>query len=368
LLFQQKNAIKMLHVIPKIPSYYLFRLIGWPRRLPINLTLSFSYNCNSRCKTCNIFKKKSEELSSEEWGTIFENYGKDLFWLTISGGEPFLRNDLSELICTLYDYCQPSIINIPTNGLLKERITDIVRNVALHCKKAHLVINLSIDEIEDKHDAIRGVPGNYAKAMETLTALKALNISNTSIGIHTVISKFNVTRIPEIYRHLRTLNPDSYITEIAEEREELNTVGAGIAPEYHEYADAVDFLTKELKKNHFNRLGKITRAFRIEYYQMVKMILEKQCQVIPCYAGFASAQIAPDGEVWMCCIKAESVGNVRDAGYDFKKIWFSEKANRLRKSIRNGECYCPLANASYTNMLYDLKTLSRVGWNFIKSK
>ena len=357
----------MLKVILKIPSYYFFRLCGWPRKLPINLTLSVSFKCNSRCKTCNIFKKRSEDLSLEEWRKIFKNLGKDLFWVTISGGEPFLRNDLQELVCSLYDYCQPSIINIPTNGILKESIPGIVRHIALHCKNSQIVINLSFDEIEDKHDAIRGVPGNYAKAVETLTALKALDPSNISTGIHTVISKFNVTRIPDIYRHLQTLNPDSYITEIAEEREELNTIGTDISPEYQDYTHAVDFLNQELAEDHFNRVGKITRAFRIEYYQMVKRILKEQRQVIPCYAGFASAQIAPDGDVWMCCIKAESIGNLRNADYDFKKIWFSEKAKIVRQRIKNRECYCPLANASYTNMLHSLKSLFRVGWNFIKS-
>jgi len=356
----------MLKVISNIPSYYFFRLIGWPRKLPMNLTLSVTFKCNSRCKTCNVYKKKCDEFSLPEWQKVFRNLGKDLFWVTISGGEPFLRNDLLDLVCSLYDHCLPSIINIPTNGLLKETIPKIVNQITIHCKKTQIVINLSIDEIEDKHDAIRGVQRNYAKAMETFTALKDLDTPNLSIGIHTVISKFNVTRIPEIYRHLRTLNPASYITEIAEEREELNTVGTGISPDYHDYANAIDFLSKELAQDHFNRVGKITRAFRIEYYQMVKRILEERRQVIPCYAGFASAQIAPNGDVWMCCMKAESIGNLRDVSYDFKKIWFSQKAEIFRECIKKGRCYCPLANASYTNMLHNLKALSRVGWNFIR--
>jgi len=355
----------MLKVITKIPSYYLFRLIGRPKKLPMNLTLSVSYRCNSRCKTCNVYKRKSSELSLDEWRRIFESIGGSPFWVTISGGEPFLRSDLPDLVCSLYDICLPSIINIPTNGLLTKKIPEIVNQITLHCKKAQIVVNLSIDEVGEKHDEIRGVKGNYSKALETFSALKSIDRPNLSIGIHTVISKFNVTRIPKIYQHLRTLNPDSYITEIAEEREELNTIGADISPKYQDYANAVDFLTKELREDHFNRVGNITRAFRIEYYQMVKQILKEHHQIIPCYSGFASAQIAPDGDVWMCCIKAESIGNLRDVDCDFKKVWFSEKAKILRQSIKKGECYCPLANASYTNMLHNLKTLFRVGWNLI---
>jgi MoaA/NifB/PqqE/SkfB family radical SAM enzyme len=340
--------------------------MGWPKKLPLNLTLSISFKCNSRCKTCNIYNKSSNELSLKEWKRIFKSVGKSPFWVTVSGGEPFLRSDISEIVCTLYDHCRPSIINIPTNGILMKQIPRIVEEIARYCKKTQIVINLSIDEIGERHDAIRGVRGNYAKALATFRRLKDLEKRNLSIGIHTVISKFNVTRIPEIYRHIRTLDTDSYITEIAEERVELDTINSGITPAYEDYARAVDFLASKLQEDHFSRVGKITRAFRLEYYKMVKQILKEHRQIIPCYAGFASAQIAPDGDVWNCCITAEPVGNLREAGYDFNNIWFSKKAEILRESIKKGECYCPLANASYTNMLHNLKMLLRVGLNFVK--
>jgi MoaA/NifB/PqqE/SkfB family radical SAM enzyme len=356
----------MLEVVSRIPFYYSFRLLGWPRKLPINLTLSVSYRCNSRCKTCNVYTKDANELSLEEWRKVFAGLGQSPFWVTISGGEPFLRSDLSEVVRSLYDQCRPAIVNIPTNGLLTNRIPKTVQEIAEHCSTAQVVINVSIDEIGEKHDAIRGVHGNYEKAVKTVKALKAIQLENVSVGIHSVISKFNADRIPDIYEHLLTLNPDSYITEIAEEREELRTMGSDITPGYREYASAVDFLIRELKGAQFNRVGKITRAFRIEYYDMVKKVLKERRQVIPCFSGFASAQIAPDGDVWMCCVKAEAIGNLRDANYDFRKVWFSEKAGEIRRKIRNGECHCPLANASYTNMLHNFKTLLRVGWNFVR--
>jgi len=284
----------------------------------------------------------------------------------MSGGEPFLRKDFTDLVCSLYDHCRPSIINIPTNGILTERIPDIIKAISTHCSKSQIVVNLSIDDIGERHDVIRGVQGNYEKALETLSALKSLDMQNLSIGIHTVISKFNVSRIPEIYEHLRRFKPDSYVTEIAEERVELDTIGADISPPYEEYSKSIDFLAKAMTENHFHKIGGITRAFRTEYYQQVKRILIERRQIIPCFAGFASAQIAPNGDVWMCCIKAESIGNLRDAAYDFNKVWFSNKAEILRRQIKNGQCYCPLANASYTNMLHHWPTLLRVGWNLVK--
>jgi hypothetical protein len=77
-------------------------------------------------------------------------------------------------------------------------------------------------------------------------------------------------------------------------------------------------------------------------------------------AGVASAQIAPNGDVWTCCIRAESVGNLREHNYDFRSAWTTVKAYEMRRSIKAGECHCPLANASYTNMLCHVPTLTSV--------
>jgi hypothetical protein len=55
------------------------------------------------------------------------------------------------------------------------------------------------------------------------------------------------------------------------------------------------------------------------------------------------------------------MANLRDVNYDFRKVWFSDEAERIRASIRNKECHCPLANASYTNLLMNPRTLTKVG-------
>jgi len=332
----------------------------------MNLTFSITNRCNSRCKTCHIYEKKSEELDLDEWKRVFHSLGRAPFWITISGGEPFLRSDLFELVRSAYEECHPSIINIPTNGLLSDRIPSVVKEIADYCQRTQIVVNLSLDGVGEDHDTLRGVLGNYERAIETFKALKGLGSPNLSIGIHTVISKYNIKRIPDIFENIMTLRPDSYVTEIAEERVELNNVGSAITPDLSDYVAAIDFLTRTLKKDHFDQVGRMTRALRLEYYNLVKKILKENYQVIPCYAGIASAQIAPDGSVWMCCVKAEPIGNLRKVEYDFSKIWLSENAKSIRREIKSGKCYCPLANATYTSMLHHLPTLSRVGWNLIK--
>jgi MoaA/NifB/PqqE/SkfB family radical SAM enzyme len=350
----------------RIVGYWFMKHIGFPRLLPMNYTVSLLYTCNSRCSTCRIWKKKAENLTVEEYGKIFRNIGRSPFWITFSGGEPFLRRDIVEVISTIYRASHPRIINIPTNGLLVDTIVQKTAEIARACPKAQIIVNVS-DGIEEQHDEIRNVPGNYKKVISTFHKLKALKIANLSVGIHTVISRFNVDSFYSVANELMRLEPDSYISEIAEERVELDTVGLDITPGRVAYKSAIDYLIHRIKNEKYKGMNKITMAFRIEYYNLVKEIMRDEVQVIPCYAGLASCQIAPDGDVWSCCVKAKSLGNLRDTKYKFGKVWWSKEAKKDRKSIHNKECWCPLANAYYTNMLMNIPTLLRVSYrSFIK--
>lgn len=350
----------MLGVLARVPLYMLFRRTGRPRLYPLNLTIVPSPRCNSRCRTCNIWKQDVEELDLEQWDRILASLGRAPYWFTISGGEPFLYRDLVELVKRVYDRCRPGIINIPTNSILFERIPSQVLDIARYCRDSALVINLSLDGVGEQHDQIRGVPGNFRRFTKNYRALRALDLPNLSIGIHSVISTYNIDQTSALFDYALSLEPDAYITEIAEERVELGTIGMPITPRPEAYAEAIEPLLQRLRGRRFHGLARVTEAFRTEYYRLVNRILVEQRQVIGCYAGWASAQIHADGTVWPCCVRADPMGNLREAGYDFGRVWFSEEAQRIRKSIYGRECYCPLANASYTNMLHHPVTLMKV--------
>lgn len=351
----------MIGVLASIPLYALMRLTGWPRLLPLNVTVSVTYRCNSRCQTCHVYERKAEELSASEFDRVFASLGRAPYWYTMSGGEPFLRSDLPAICESAYRHNRPGIINIPTNGLLSDRIPAMVGDIARACRGSQVIVNLSLDDVGERHDRIRGVPGNFERALETYRGLRALEAPNLTVGVHTVISVLNVDRIPEIHEYVeRELKPDSYITEIAEEREELNTVGANVTPDARSYAAAIDYLVARIREGSFSGISRITQSFRVRYYDMVKRLLETGRGTIPCYAGVASAQIAPDGDVWFCCIKADPVGNLREVDYDFGTIWFGRRATEARAEMRAGACACPLANASYTNMLMHVPTVTSV--------
>lgn len=351
----------------RLPAYWASRRWGWPRPLPMSLTLSLTYRCNSRCATCNVWRRQAEELTLDEWERTLRSLGRAPYWVTVSGGEPLLRNDAVEIIRLAYEHCRPAIINIPTNGLLPERIARAVGEVTAVCPSASIVVNLSLDGWEEDHDHIRGVSGNFERTMETYRRLRALDAPNLTLGVHTVVSRFNAPQVPALYTRVQEeLAPDSYITEIAEERVELGTMDADITPSLEVYKEAIEQVISLQARHTPSGLGRVTRVFRRRYYRLVQRWLRERRQVIPCYAGWASAQISPEGDVWFCCVQAEPVGNLREAGYDFRQVWWGERAQDLREGVRAGRCDCPLANAAYTNLLLHPPSLAGVAWDLVR--
>ena len=351
----------MLELLPKLPLYWSFYHLGWPKMLPFSVVVSVSFRCNSRCRTCDVWRKPNDDMGVDEWRQVFAHLGHAPFYLTFTGGEPFLRADLHELVIAGAELCRPGVITIPTNGLLTKRILDQVDQICAAAPHSQLGLNLSLDGIGAEHDDIRQVPGNWQRAMETWEGLKALQAEhgNLVLSAHTVVSKYNVDRIYDIVEGLAPLAPDSYITEVAEERVELDTVGWDITPTAEQYAPIADYLSDRAREVPARGLARVTQAFRAQYYQLAKKVLQQRRQVIPCQAGWASGHIAPNGDVWTCCIRAEPVGNVRQTGYDLRPIWFEQagEMRRLRQRIAGRECACPMANASYANMLLDAPTV-----------
>ena len=91
---------------------------------PFSVVVSISFRCNSKCRTCDVWRKPNDDMTVEEWDKVFANLGRTPFYITFTGGEPFLRKDLDEMVISAYRHCRPSVITIPTNGLLTDRIVE----------------------------------------------------------------------------------------------------------------------------------------------------------------------------------------------------------------------------------------------------
>jgi MoaA/NifB/PqqE/SkfB family radical SAM enzyme len=361
--------MKKLPLLARLAGYRAAHATGGPRQLPVNLTVSVTYSCPSRCATCDIWQKKVDDLSVDEYGRLFPTLEKVPVWVTVSGGDQFVRADLDEVVRLIRTQIEPSIVNIPMNGVITERIFQLLPKIAHHTVGAQLVLNLSVDEIGEAHDRIRGAERNFEKLQLVADLIHDLKKTypHVVLGVHTVISKLNVDRIPAIEREARAIfRPDSYIAEVAENRVELKTMEKDITPDPADFRRAVGHLRNVIREHRSTHpVARLVESLRLEYYELAARILEEKRQIIDCYAGWASAHLAPDGHVWGCCVRAESLGNVREHGYDFRTVWHGEEADAFRASVKAHACACPLANASYTNLLLDAPSLARVAAHMV---
>ncbi|HEX2047756.1 MAG TPA: radical SAM protein [Acidimicrobiales bacterium] len=331
------------------------------------MTISTNFRCNFKCQTCNVYDRKVKELEADEWAQVFKSMGTAPAWMTFSGGEPFLRKDLPDIIISAIETCHPVVVNIPTNGWFTERVLKGVERICAASPDTQLVINLSIDHhVPERHDTIRGAPGSWPRLMKTLTGLRALDLPNLTVGVHTVVSDKNEHDFPEISKGLAALGADSYIAEPAEERVELQTIGTGITPRSTTFATAAAAVL-ENEEEASGTVARMARSLRGEYYERVTRFLGGDAEAMPvCHAGFLSVHVVADGDVWSCCVLSRSFGNLRDHDFDFKKVWFSEAAEEFRTWMRERRCACPLANAAYTNMLAEPAAASRMAAGMVR--
>lgn len=373
---------KSVELVPKYAAFKLVKHRLLRAQAPINLTLSVSNVCQSRCKTCDIwdiYNRHPEwlkaELTLEEIEKFFKSIGH-VYFLNLSGGEPFLRNDLPEIVELACQYLAPAIIHCPTNGLAPQQIARKTRRImeilAADGRHIPFTIKPSFDGVGKKHDFIRGVPGNFDRVLETVALLREVQKDHPGlhIGLGTVVSKLSIDSLEETADYAqKTLQADSYISEVAENRLELFSNEMDITPEWDRYARAIRVFQAKTRAEMKRRrlLARITMSFRLVYYDLVIRILKERRQVIPCYGGVSNVHISPYGDVWPCAILAysQSMGNLRDANFDFWKIWRGQRAKAVRRFIHERRCACPLANQMYSNILLDPKSLAKVVRNLV---
>ena len=147
--------------------------------------------CNSKCRTCFYHTELNshQDLSFEEMRKISASSPKfDKLWL--SGGEPFMRNDLVDIIKIFYDNNHVRVINLPTNGLLEGQIVKETGRLLEICPDLTVHLNFSLDGLGATHDAIRGVPGNFRKTIRTMEQVKEAYGENPKllINVATVVT------------------------------------------------------------------------------------------------------------------------------------------------------------------------------------
>jgi MoaA/NifB/PqqE/SkfB family radical SAM enzyme len=173
--------------------------------------------CNSRCKTCFFWKNlnKKKDLSLKEISSLLKKLPK-IENVLISGGEPFLREDISEIISEMVKINNIKAVGIPTNCLLEEKILSNTEKILQENPGLRLEINCSLDGLKKEHDFIRGVNGNFNRTISTIKKLNVLKKKYPSlkVTVNTVITNRNYLLLSSLIEHVKSLGVDSHTFDV----------------------------------------------------------------------------------------------------------------------------------------------------------
>ena len=343
-------------------AYYSFRKNSLKK--PIYLIFFVTNSCNAKCSHCfysnqlNINQK--DLLTLDQIENIAKSLGK-LVWLAMSGGEPFLRNDIEKIYQIFCDNCKIKDLNLPTNGTLPDVIYEKTKLMLESRKIKNFAVTLSLDGTKETHNQIRGIDC-YDNVFKTYSKLVQLTEAhkNLSIKINTTISNKNIDVIPDLINEVKEKMPKINFHNFEIIRG--NPKDTSCQPPTTEQLEAIKPLIFKTWE-HYSFYGKKSLPSRIAlnakkflFNSYIKTLNEKK-QLFPCYAGKIHAVLDYNGDIYLCEL-GPKIGNIKEQS--FKEGWNSENANIERKKIMNKECYCTHSCFQNTNVSFNQKLWPRL--------
>lgn len=170
--------------------------------------------CNAKCPYCfntrldhleNHVPVAGRELTLEEYAVLARNL-RGLNQAIFSGGEPFLHPDIDRIAGLLHREAGARLFSIPTNGALPERVLPKVEAMAAACPGAVFNLQVSLDAVGEKHEAMRRLPGGFAKAVRLGHDLLDLGerLRNVNFVVNTAVLAENLADVRELRAFLKT--------------------------------------------------------------------------------------------------------------------------------------------------------------------
>ncbi len=292
---------------------------------PIDAVVAVTYRCDSRCNMCNIWKlPPGKELGVAD----IEKLPETLRDVNISGGEPFLREDIVEFVSAIYRRCRAPRIVISTNGFQNRRIAHAAPDLMKIGRKVGIAV--SLDGIGDMHDRIRGTDGGFNKVLETLTQLRKIGYRNVRVAF--TAQRENVRHLGAVYDLSRQFG-FQFTTSVAQNSDFYFSTGE------NQSVDPSD-LENELKYVMRKELLSLSpkRWLRAFFYSGVLEYNRLGHRPIGCRAGRDSLFIDPQGKVFPCLTLEKRMGDLSTASFD--GIWRSEEADKARRAVDGCKIPC----------------------------
>ena len=307
--------------------------------------------CNMHCDFCchaAMDARNSGTVSPSNWGHVFKR-AKSLLHLTITGGEPFLRKDLVEIISNIIDNSGVPRVSIKSNGFYIKRIEEYIPILIKKYPNTEFTLSISLDGPKNIHDKVRNFNGAYDKVLETINIMKKYRINkNFFLRLASVLTSETKDFLENFLDETDKWPIDFHEVILVRDIEDSEQLK--LKEIYKKLSEAQQKKSSYNWKKSFN--GKI---FDKLYKETIKR-LENNKNHSPCVAGSRFVEIFPDGVVRGCEVEKlwdiSTLGKVEN-NLDIVDILNNKKSKEFSKFAKNCSCTFECANAIST--VYDTR-------------
>jgi MoaA/NifB/PqqE/SkfB family radical SAM enzyme len=337
-----------------VQLYQLLRSTEREKRLG-TVIFFITSRCNAKCETCFYHEELNRpgDLSFEQIERVSRTM-PPITDLWLSGGEPTLRHDANEIIQLFVSNNGVRRVIIPTNGLIKTRVHEIVERALGDNPELHLYLNIALDGYGETHDRVRGVPGNWRKTLdcvEFLCPLKERFAHRFRLNVNTVVCAENYTEIEKLSafmwdnfqldgHYFNLIRGETKAGDAIKQvpPEALPAMYAKISALTKRYGERMfagdDAATRFVKSVAY--VGAITTHYRTQHANFAG----PSAWPFPCTAGETTAVIDYNGDVRACELRGK-FGSLADYNYDFGALWRAEARRAELAAIDGGRaCWC----------------------------
>lgn len=285
--------------------------------------LIVTYRCNAKCYMCNTWQypsKKNEEYSPE----LVDKLPTGLDFINITGGEPFLRKDIGQIVDKALTKTKRLVIS--SNGYFTDRIIPLFEKFG-----NQIGIRVSIEGLPAANDDLRGIKNGFDHGLRTLTTLHGLGVKDIGFGM--TVSDRNVDDMIELYRLANAMGLE-FATATTHNSFYFHTTDNQYKDQ-KKVAKAFENIAVELLKT-----NKPKNWFRAYFNMGLARKVRGQKRALPCEVGTDMFFVDPGGNVLPCNGSDHPMimGNLHEQ--DFDTIWRSTQAEKIRQMVKNCDKQC----------------------------
>ena len=311
---------------------------------PREAYLAITYRCNLKCKMCNIWQRKDlEEISPEEYYKLPSN----LNVVNISGGEPFLRENIDKIIEILIKKNPRLRIVISSNGFYTDAIRTKMIKILKICP--NIEIGISLQGLNVIHDKVRGVKGSFENAINSMKMLKDLGIKRLRFSM--TFTPENVHQIKDVYTLSKQFGIE-FTGTYAQNSDVYFMKKDNTIPNIHDAIPSLDYIIRsELASS------KPKKWFRAYYMNCIRDFANGIPGQFICHAGRRFFFMDPMGNIFPCIGLNEPIGNITKYN-NFNTLFNSDKAIKVRETADKCQKTCwMVCNARSTIIRHPIKPI-----------